>query len=102
MPRLAARDTAPVGNGRTLAQIYRRFGEVDAAKASPLYERIAIALSESVEALRAIEAAQARKRSPQLILAALHDLTLAGRAPALAAATPPLTVMLLLKRPLRR
>ena len=86
MPRLAARYTAPVGNGRTLAQIYRRFGEVDAAKASPLYERIAIALSESVEALRAIEAAQARKRSPQLILAALHDLTLAGRAPALAAA----------------
>jgi len=86
MPRLAVGDTAVAGKGRTLAQIYRRFGEVDAAKTSPLYERIAIAVSESVEALRAIEAAPARKRSPQLILAALHDLALAGRAPALAAA----------------
>ena len=86
MPRLAAGDTAPAGKGRTLPQIYRRFGEVDAAKTSPLYERIAIGLSESVEALRAIEAAPARKRNPQLILAALHDLALGGRAPALAAA----------------
>ncbi|MEU4605591.1 DUF2332 domain-containing protein [Kribbella sp. NPDC023972] len=66
--------------------MYRHFGEVDAAKASPLYERIAIALSESDEALRAIEAAPARKRHPALILAALHDLALDGRAPALAAA----------------
>src|SRR5262249_33991323 len=38
------------------------------------------------EALRAIEAAPARKRHPTVILAALHDLALAGRAPALAAA----------------
>ena len=38
------------------------------------------------EALRAIEAAPARKRRPEVILAALHDLALAGRAPALAAA----------------
>jgi hypothetical protein len=71
---------------RTLAQVYRRFGEVDAAQASPLYERVAVALSESDDALRAIEAAPARKRSPAVILAALHDLALAGRAPALAAA----------------
>lgn len=34
----------------------------------------------------ALEAAPARKRQPALILAALHDLALAGRAPALAAA----------------
>ena len=66
--------------------MYRRFGEVDAAGASPLYERVAVALSESGEALRAIEAAPARKRHPTVILAALHDLALAGRAPALAAA----------------
>ncbi|HYN94122.1 MAG TPA: DUF2332 domain-containing protein [Pilimelia sp.] len=67
--------------------MYRRFGEVDAVAArSPLYERVAVALSESAEALRAIEAAPARKRQPTLILAALHDLALAGRAPALAAA----------------
>jgi hypothetical protein len=66
--------------------VYRRFGEVDAAGASPLYERVAIALSQSGEALRAIETAPARKRHPTVILAALHDLALAGRAPALAEA----------------
>ena len=76
----------PVGRARTLAQVYRHFGEVDAAESSPLYERVAVALSESDEALRAIEAAPARKRHPTVILAALHDLALAGRAPALAAA----------------
>jgi hypothetical protein len=66
--------------------VYRRFADVDAAGTSPLYERVAVALSDSHEALRAIEAAPARKRHPTLILAALHDLALAGRAPALAAA----------------
>jgi hypothetical protein len=71
---------------RTLAQIYRRFGHVVAARLSPLYERVAVALSESDDALHAIEAAPARSRRPTLILAALHDLALAGDAPALAAA----------------
>jgi len=75
-----------VARARTLAQVYRHFGEVDAAGTSPLYERVAVALGESGEALRAIEAAPARKRHPTVILAALHDLALAGRAPALAAA----------------
>ncbi len=75
-----------MGRTRTLAQVYRHFGAVDAAGTSPLYERVAVALSESDEALRAIEAAPARKRNPAVILAALHDLALAGRAPALAAA----------------
>lgn len=75
-----------MGRARTLAQVYRRFGEVDAAETSPLYARVAVALSESDEALRAIEAAPARRRHPTLILAALHDLALAGHAPALAAA----------------
>jgi hypothetical protein len=71
---------------RTLAQVYRSFGEVEASGNSPLYGRVAVALSESGEALRAVEAAPARKRTPAVILAALHDLALAGRAPALAAA----------------
>ena len=66
--------------------MYRHFGEVVTAGTSPLYECVAIALSESDDALRAIEAAPARKRHPTVILAALHDLALAGRAPALAAA----------------
>ncbi|WP_033443723.1 DUF2332 domain-containing protein [Saccharothrix sp. NRRL B-16314] len=75
-----------MGRARTLAQVYRHFGEAEAAGTSPLYERVAVALSESDEALRAIEAVPARKRHPSLILAALHDLALAGRAPELAAA----------------
>ncbi|MFF4408922.1 DUF2332 domain-containing protein [Streptomyces sp. NPDC001404] len=75
-----------MGRARTLAQVYRHFGEVDAAGVSPLYQHVAVALSESDEALRAIEAAPARKRHPTVILAALHDLALAGRAPELAAA----------------
>src|SRR4051812_4706301 len=86
MPAPTAAGAVPVGRARTLAQVYRRFGEVDAAATSPLYERVAVALSESDAALRAIEAAPARRRHPTLILAALHDLALAGRAPALAAA----------------
>ncbi|HXP58654.1 MAG TPA: DUF2332 domain-containing protein [Streptosporangiaceae bacterium] len=79
---------------RTLAQVYRHFAEAStqpgaeagAAGTSPLYEHVAIALSESAAALQAIEAAPARQRSPAIILAALHDLALAGRAPGLAAA----------------
>ncbi len=73
-----------MGEPRTLAEVYRHFGEVEAA--GTLYERVAVALSESAEALRAVEAAPARRRQPALILAALHDLAIAGRAPALAAA----------------
>jgi hypothetical protein len=75
----------PGVRARTLAQLYRRFGEV-AAGTSPLHERVAVALSECAEALSAMEAAPARARNPATILAALHDLALAGRAPALAAA----------------
>jgi hypothetical protein len=86
MPGPTAGSAGPVRRARTLAQVYRHFGEVDAAGASPLYECVAVALSESGEALRAIEAVPARKRHPRVILAALHDLALAGRAPALAAA----------------
>src|ERR1700722_15352683 len=86
MPGPTGGAAAPAGRARTLAQVYRHFGEVGIAGTSRLYERVAVALSESGEALRAIEAAPARKRHPTLILAALHDLALAGRAPALAAA----------------
>src|SRR5690349_19013300 len=86
MPGPTAAGAAPAGRARTLTQMYRRFAEVNLAGTSPLYERVAVALSESAEALRAIETAPARRRHPTVILAALHDLALAGRAPALAAA----------------
>lgn len=75
-----------VPDTRTLAQVYRHFGEAQAAKTSPVYAHLAVALSESDDALRAIEGAPAGTRHPAVILAALHDLALAGRAPALAAA----------------
>ena len=52
MPGPTAGSAVPVGRARTLAQVYRHFGEV-AAETSPLYERVAVALSESDEALRA-------------------------------------------------
>src|SRR4029453_2223516 len=84
MPGPTAGSAVPVGRARTLAQVYRHFGEVDAAGTSPVYERVAIALSESEEALRAIEAAPARKPPPPVRPPALHDLPLAGRAPGLA------------------
>ncbi|MER6347682.1 DUF2332 domain-containing protein [Streptomyces sp. NPDC001595] len=86
MPKPTAGTAAPEGGARRLAQMYRRFGEVDAAGTSSLYERVAVALSESREALRSIEAVPARRRHPTVILAALHDLALAGHAPELAAA----------------
>jgi hypothetical protein len=73
-----------VGSARSLAEAYRHFGEVDVADSSPLYARVAVALSESADALRAIEQAPPLKRHPTVILAALHDLTIQGRAPALA------------------
>jgi hypothetical protein len=74
------------GRNLTLAEIYDHFGRVDAAEASPLYERVAVAIAASPEALLAIETAPPLKRHPTVILAALHDLVLQGRAPALAAA----------------
>lgn len=70
MPKPSAPIAAPVGRARRLAQTYRRFGEVEVAGTSPVYERVAVALSESEEALRAIEAVPARKRHPTVILAA--------------------------------
>src|SRR5918993_1707963 len=76
----------PVGGPRTPAQVYRDFAAAEDAGTSPLHARVALALSGSDEALRALEAVPAGRRQPPLVLAALHDLALAGRAPALAAA----------------
>ncbi|MFI5692696.1 DUF2332 domain-containing protein [Kribbella sp. NPDC051586] len=86
MPRPTAGTAGTTGKDRKLAQTYRRFAEVDAAKISPLYERIALALSESDDALGAIETLPARKRHPALVLAALHNLALTGHAQPLATA----------------
>ncbi len=75
-----------MGRAHTLAEVYRSFGAADTAGTSPLHARIAVAVSGSDDALRAVAAVPARRRHPTVVLAALHDLALAGRAPALAAA----------------
>lgn len=74
------------GRQRSLAEWYRHFGETDVKGASPLYESVAVAIAESPDALAAIESVVPEKRHPTVILAALHDLVLQGRAPELAAA----------------
>ncbi|WP_285659354.1 DUF2332 domain-containing protein [Actinomycetospora sp. NBRC 106375] len=69
------------GTSRSLAAQYRRFA--DAEGTSPLQARLALAISRSADALHAVEAAPPQRRGPALVLAALHDLALAERAPAL-------------------
>ncbi|SNS21188.1 hypothetical protein SAMN06893096_102525 [Geodermatophilus pulveris] len=54
--------------------------------ASPLQARVASALGGSADAQRALATLPARARRPAVVLAALHDLALAGHAPELAAA----------------
>lgn len=76
----------PAGRAMSLAEAYRHFGETDVKGASPLYERVAVAISESPAALAVIERAPALKRHPTVIIAALHNEVLLGNAPALAAA----------------
>src|SRR5690242_19766754 len=76
VPGSTAGRVAPARRTRPLAEVYRHFGEVDAAGPSPLSARVAVALSESAGALRAIGTAPARRRHPASILAALHDLAL--------------------------
>ncbi|WP_280205380.1 hypothetical protein [Nocardia farcinica] len=48
-PRRNTRDS-----DRTLAETYRRFGETMMAGSSPLYARVAVALSESAAAMRGL------------------------------------------------
>ncbi|SNS33904.1 hypothetical protein SAMN04488107_2275 [Geodermatophilus saharensis] len=84
MPGATADGEDRADRTRPLADAYRRFA-ADAGT-SPLSARVAGALGGSPEALRALAALPARRRRPPVVLAALHDLALAGRAPALAAA----------------
>jgi hypothetical protein len=75
-----AASAVTVRRARTLAQAYRRFGEVDAGT-SPLYEHMAIAVSESDEALRAIEAAPAGKRSTSAVRQLSISTSIASASP---------------------
>ncbi len=69
---------------RSVAETFARFAE--AGSTSPLQARMAVALAGSGQAQRVLETVPARHRRPALILAALHDLALAGRCPPLTAA----------------
>ncbi len=84
MSESTAGTALPAGSARTLADIYRHFGETDVADNSPLYHRVAVAFADSDAAIAAIETAPPLKRHPTVILAALHDQVLQGRAPELA------------------
>ncbi|HEX2864667.1 MAG TPA: DUF2332 family protein [Deinococcales bacterium] len=86
MPRPATEPALPPAGPAALARAFQRYGEAAAAGPSPLSGRVALAVAGSPEALVAISRVPARKRQPALILAALHDLALAGLAPGLAAA----------------
>lgn len=77
-------NTTPAGSARSLGEIYRHFGEVEVADNSPLYRAVGVAIADSDDALRAIEAAPPLKRHPTVILASVHDLVLQGRLPELA------------------
>lgn len=68
-----------------LEQQYRTFAAGSAA-ASPLSAGVALAFAGSDQALGVLGSLPARRRHPRAVLAALHDLALAGRAPALATA----------------
>ena len=71
---------------RTLAQEYQQFGAAAGADSSPLRHRVALGLSESGPALRVLGTIQPSRRHPAVVLAALDDLALSGRAAELAAA----------------
>lgn len=83
MPTADAHRRRAVRTPGTLAEVYCRFATGDAARTSPLHQRVAFALGESDEALRAIATAPAPRRHPRVILDALHYLVLAGCAPVL-------------------
>ncbi|RBY82114.1 DUF2332 domain-containing protein [Geodermatophilus sp. TF02-6] len=57
-----------------IAAGYRRFAEVEAATASPLYARLAIAVAEDEELLRFLSGLPTGKRQPNLLFAAVRYL----------------------------
>ena len=69
-----------------LAERFSHFATVDCHGTSQLYETVAAAIAESPDALAVIARAPERKQHPTVIMAALHDLVLQGRAPDLARA----------------
>ena len=62
------------GRQLTLAEAYRRFGEVDVRGTSPLYEAVAVAIADAPDALAAIETIDPNKRHPTVVLASLASL----------------------------
>jgi hypothetical protein len=58
-----------------IATGYRRFAEVEAAEASPLYARLALAVAEDPDVLEFLAALPTGKRQPNLLFAAVRFLS---------------------------
>ncbi len=84
MPNRSVPPVPSGGAARPLDQVFHRFGLVGTG--SSMYRHLAEAVGRSADAVRALESLPSRARQPAVVLAALHDLALVGRAPALAAA----------------
>ena len=67
---------------------FRRFAELEARPASPLYAAICAGLAERPDVLALLLDAQPGQRRPNLLLGAVHDLLLAGAADPLAGYYP--------------
>jgi len=66
-----------------LAEQFRSFGRAAAGDGSPVYEAICEGIAESDELLELVGGSPSGQRRPNLILAAVHFLLLAGDGPAL-------------------
>jgi len=79
--------TAPPA-ARRLRSSFERLARVECAPRAPVYARICRAVAADDEALALVMAAPAAQRRPSLLLAAIHDLLLAGAEHELAAHLP--------------
>lgn len=83
--RAAPPDAADV---ELLRARFERLGRVDCAEHSPLWGEVCLAVAGDAEILELVLCAPASQRRPTLLLAAIHDLLLAGTPHALAAHLP--------------
>lgn len=80
-----ARHHALVGSHEELAAVWRGFVAAEASRYSPLYTAIVEAAAADEELLALVASAPKASHYPLVMLAAVHDLVLAGELPELAA-----------------
>jgi hypothetical protein len=74
----------------TVSQVFKRFAKEEFHRASPLYERLSLALAQDAELLALAAHCRQGERKPHLFFAAVHFLLLSGIAPPLARFYPSL------------